>query len=422
MSDFKIIMMPYSLLIKNCGQLLTMKGIAPKAGKAASELGIIEDAFLACLGDEIVEVGSMKKLKKAQVTGKTKVIDAAGKVVMPGIIDCHTHLVFGGSRAHEFRRKLEGESYLDILASGGGIYSTVKETRKATNPSLLERTMENLEEFLAYGVTTVEAKTGYGLDLQNELKCLDVAHEAAKKQPVRIVHTFLGAHVCAPELKGNNKAYLKYLVEEVLPAVRGKAEFVDIFCEKNAFSVRQAKKYLMMAQKMGFKIKIHAEQINRLGASRMAAELGATSIDHCDHLHEGDIRRLVSTDVVAVLLPLVPLYTGESTFARGGEMVDQGLPVAISTDFNPGSCPSKNIFLAMNLACLKMGLTAEEVLTAVTINAACALDRQKEIGSLIAGKKADILITKVDSYEEIPYRLGENLAGKVIVAGKLVKK
>ena len=399
--------MTYTLLIKNCGQLLTMR---------SGGLGIVKNAFVACEADKIVDFGPMKKLKRGMVGPKTKVVDAEGKVVMPGLVDCHTHLIFAGNRSNELKIKLEGKSYLDILKSGGGIHSTVSATCKASHAELLKNALGHLKDMLAYGITTVEIKSGYGLDLKNELKILDVAEEVGRRQPVRVLKTFLGAHTIP---RGEQAAkYLKFLVDEVLPKV--KVDFVDIFCEKGTFSLRESRKYLASAKALGFDLKIHAEQINRLGGARMAAKLGAVSVDHCDQLTARDIRKLAKYNSVVVLLPLVPFYLGENKFANGRAMIDAQLKVAVSTDFNPGSAPSKNIFLAMTMACLKMGLTPEEVLRGVTINAAAALKMEKKIGSIEKGKLADILITKVVDYSEIPYWFGENPVDKVFIGGKSV--
>lgn len=409
--------MAYSLLIKNCGQILTMKGSAPKSGKAMSNLGIVLNGFVACQGDRIVEVGVMKQLKQDQVSGKTRVIDVGGKVVMPGLIDCHTHLVFAGSRENEFKMKLEGKSYLEILKAGGGILRTVKETRKASKAELVKRGFKHLEDMLKYGITTVEVKSGYGLDLKTEMKILDVVRELSKKSRQEVVPTFLGAHTVPSEYKGRDEEYLDFLIDKVLPKVKSKAEFVDVFCEKGAFNLKQSKKYLEAAKGMGFELKIHSEQINRLGGAKMAAELGAVSCDHLDRVSGRDIRSLAKSGIVGVLLPIVPLYLREEKYADAREMIDAGLSVAVSTDFNPGSSPTKNIYLAMSLACLKMGMRIEEVLTAVTINAACALKRGHEIGSLEKGKRADIVVMDVSDYKEIPYWVGDSKVEKVIVRG-----
>jgi imidazolonepropionase len=385
---------------------------------------ILSDGYVACEEGQIVAVGPMHELDLSQVTAGTAIVEGRGHVVMPGLVECHTHLVFGGNRAHEFQRKLQGESYLDILASGGGILSTVRATRTASEEELLDNAMRHLTGFRHYGVTTVEAKSGYGLNQETELALVRVAGTAGHRQEVRVIRTFLGAHVVPPEFKGRAAEYLNYLTEEVLPSLRGVAEFVDIFCEEGAFSVEEARVYLEKARAQGFRLKIHAEQLHDLGGCEMAAALGATSIDHCDYLTpEAAARIAQSTEgrTVAVILPLVPLFLRQEKYAPGRQFIDAGLPVAISTDFNPGSCPSKNLWLALSMACLKMGLTPLEALTAVTLNAAWAIGQEQECGSLEPGKRADLLLLKVPTYEEIPYWLGENPVHEVIIGGVRVE-
>ncbi|SHJ30190.1 imidazolonepropionase [Hymenobacter daecheongensis DSM 21074] len=416
--------MPYSLLIRNCGQLLTLAGgptDQPLRGAALADWHILENAFVACEGDKIVALGPMSALDETQVTAATTVLNAQGRVVMPGLVECHTHLVFAGNRAHEFQRKLQGESYLDILASGGGILSTVRATRVAPEAELLANALRHLHDFRRYGITTLEAKSGYGLDKETELRLVRVAREAGRRQPVRVVPTFLGAHVVPPEYKGRPADYLDFLAADVLPALQGEAEFVDIFCEEGAFSVEDSRRYLEKARALGFGLKIHAEQLHDLGGCAMAAELGAVSVDHCDYLSAADAARVAAAGrTVAVLLPLVPLFLRQEQYAPGRQLIGQGVPVAISTDFNPGSCPSKNLWLALSMACLKMGFTPKEALAAVTLNAAWALDLAAEIGSLEAGKRADILVLDVRDYQEIPYWLGENPVQTVIIGGQVV--
>jgi imidazolonepropionase len=380
---------------------------------------ILTNAYVACENDRIVALGPMTELDETQVNAETQVLDAAGRVVMPGLVECHTHLVFGGNRAHEFQRKLQGESYLDILASGGGIQSTVRATRAAPDDVLLANALHHLAGFQRYGVTTVEAKSGYGLDAETELRLVRVAQEADRRQAVRVVPTFLGAHVPGPEYKGRPAEYLAMLAAEVLPQLNPtEVPFVDIFCEEGAFSVEQSRHYLAQAQEMGFKLKIHAEQLHDLGGCRMAAELGAISIDHCDYLNPADAAQVAANGrTVAVLLPLVPLFLRQEVYAPGRQLIEAGVPVSVSTDFNPGSCPSKNLWLALSMACLKMGLIPKEALAAVTLNAAWALDLQTEIGSLEPGKRADLLVLDVVDYQEIPYWLGENPVREVVIGG-----
>lgn len=417
--------MSYSLLLRDIRQLLTMAGAAPDrplAGAALRDWLVLEDAYVACDGERIVAIGPMRELDETQVGPATKVIDASGRVVLPGLVECHTHLVFGGNRAHEFERKLAGESYLDILASGGGILSTVRATRAATDDELLASALHHLAGFRTYGITTLEAKTGYGLNRETELRLLRAAHEAGRRQPVRLVHTLLAAHVVGPEYKAQGPAaYLDYLLAELLPDARALAEYVDIFCEEGAFPVEESRRYLQAAQALGYKIKIHSEQLHDLGGTRMAADLGATSADHCDYLSAADAAHLAELGrTVVVLLPLVPLFLRQTRYADGRALVDAGVPVAVSTDFNPGSCPSKNLWLALSIACLKMGLRPKEALAAVTINAAWALDRAAEIGSIEVGKRADLVMLGLSDYQEIPYWLGENPVERVIIGGTLV--
>ncbi len=421
---------PYSLLIQNAAQVLTLAGAdpaAPLAGAAASAWHRIENGYVACHGDCIAAVGPMHTLNPALVTAATRVLDATGRVVMPGLVECHTHLVFGGHRAPEFERKLRGETYLDILAGGGGILSTVRATRAASEAELLAAAEARLAAFGRYGVTTVEAKSGYGLDRATEQRLVRVARAAGRRWAGRVVPTFLGAHVVPPEFKAAGpRAYVDFLLRDVLAELKGEAAFVDIFCEEGAFPLADSQYYLEQAHKMGFGLKIHAEQLHDLGGCEMAAALGATSIDHCDYLTPAAAGRIVAAAAaagrrppVAVLLPLVPLFLRQETYAPGRAFIDAGLPVAVSTDFNPGSCPSQNLWLALSLACLKMGLAPAEAVAAVTRNAAHALGLGHEIGTLAEGFRADILVLNVGSLSEIPYWLGENPVQTVVMGGNV---
>ena len=421
--------MSYTLLLRNCGQLLTLAGppaARPLTGPDQANWRIISGGYVACANGQIVAVGPMSELDHSQITAATQVIEAAGRVVMPGLVECHTHLVFGGNRAAEFQRKLRGESYLTILAAGGGILSTVRATRAASEAELLRNALHHLAGFRRYGITTLEAKSGYGLDAETELRLLRVAREAGRRQPVRVVSTFLGAHVPGPEYAGRPADYLAMLARDVLPQLNpAEVPFVDIFCEEGAFSVAQARDYLERARVLGFGLKIHAEQLHELGGCEMAAELGAISLDHADYLSPAAAGRIAARPTgrppVVVLLPLVPLFLRQERYAPGRAFIDAGLPVALSTDFNPGSCPSKNLWLALSVACLKMGLAPAEAIAAVTLNAAWAIGQERECGSLEPGKRADILVLDVATAEEIPYWLGENPVSQVIVGGEVVE-
>ncbi|GAB3588971.1 amidohydrolase family protein [Hymenobacter daeguensis] len=416
---------PYSLLIQHAAQVLTLAGGPPDRPLAGPDLAgwaIIERGYVACLDDKIVAVGPMDALDLARIGPDTRLLDATGCVVMPGLVECHTHLVFGGNRAHEFERKLRGESYLDILASGGGILSTVRATRAASEAELLDNALHHLAGFRAYGVTTVEAKSGYGLDRDTELRLVRVARQAGRQQPVRVVPTFLGAHVVPPEFReAGPQAYVDFILREVLSDLKGEAAYVDIFCEQGAFPLDVSRYYLEQAHKMGFGLKIHAEQLHDLGGCEMAAALGATSVDHCDYLTPAAAARIAQQtqgQTVAVLLPLVPLFLRQTQYAPGRAFIDNGLPVALSTDFNPGSCPSKNLWLALSVACLKMGFTPKEAVAAATLNAAWAIGHAADCGSLVPGKRADVLVLNVGSVAEIPYWLGENPVRDVVIGGQ----
>jgi len=420
-------MLPYSLVIQHAAQVLTLAGGPPDrplAGPSLNDWTIIENGYVACQDDKIVAVGPMHELDPARLAPETRLMDATGRVVMPGLVECHTHLVFGGNRAHEFERKLRGESYLDILASGGGILSTVRATRAASEAELLENALHHLEGFRRYGITTLEAKSGYGLDRDTELRLVRVARAAGRQQPVRVVPTFLGPHVVPPEFKeAGPRAYVDFILREVLSDLKGEAAFVDIFCEQGAFPLEVARYFLEQAHKMGFGLKIHAEQLHDLGGCEMAAALGATSVDHCDYLTPAAAARIAQQtqgQTVAVLLPLVPLFLRQEKYAPGREFIEKGLPVALSTDFNPGSCPSKNLWLAQSVACLKMGFTPKEAVAAATLNAAWAIGHAADCGSLAPGKRADLLVLNVGSVAEIPYWLGENPVRDVVIGGESV--
>lgn len=414
----------YSLLIQHAAQVLTLAGGPAHRPLAGADLGrwrIIENGYVACVGDKIAAVGPMSELDASRISPETRLLDATGRVVMPGLVECHTHLVFGGNRAHEFERKLRGESYLDILASGGGILSTVRATRAASEEELLANALHHLDGFRRYGITTVEAKSGYGLDRDTELRLVRVARQAGRQQAVRVVPTFLGAHVVPPEFKAAGpRAYVDFLLREVLSDLKGEAAFVDIFCEEGAFPLDVSRYYLEQAHHMGFGLKIHAEQLHDLGGCEMAAALGAVSVDHCDYLTPEAAARIAQRTqghTVAVLLPLVPLFLRQRQYAPGRAFIDSGLPVAVSTDFNPGSCPSKNLWLALSVACLNMGLTPPEAVAAATLNAAWAIGRAADCGSLEPGKRADVLVLNLGSVAEIPYWLGENPVREVVIGG-----
>lgn len=404
------------ILIENASELLSCKpenSKKPKVGKDLANLGIIKNGSLAIKEGKIFFVG---KSNKTKVSAK-KVINAKSKVVMPGFVDCHTHAIFAGSREDEFVKKLQGASYLEILKNGGGILSSVSKTRKASKQELYEQAEKVLKKMLEYGTTTVEVKSGYGLTFEDEKKILEVAARVAERQPVNIVRTYLGAHVVPKNI--TREEYINEVLSS-LKKIKPYAEFCDVFCEKEVFSIDEARKILASAKELGFKLKIHSEQCNLLHSAELASELGATSADHLEHISKEGIKALAKSNVVGVLLPGVNFYLMDSRYAPAREIIDSGVPIAIASDFNPGSCPSFNMQLMISLACLKMKLLPAEAINAATINGAFAIDRAHEVGSLEVGKKADIIILEVDNYRKLPYFFGINLVETVIKNGQVI--
>ena len=398
------------LLIKNIGQLATPLGSAPCA---EPRVELLRDAWVLAEDDEIVGVGTGRA---PEIDGK--VMDADGCLVTPGLVDAHTHLVFGGWREHELAMKRKGVPYLEILAQGGGILSTVAATRKASEEELLKKAKDALQQMLHLGVTTCEAKSGYGLDRENELKQLHVMQKLKKLQPVDLVCTYLGAHALPPEFKDDREDYLR-LMENLLPEIaeEGLAEFCDVFCETGVFTAAEAERILTAAQKAGLKAKMHADEIDAIGGTEVAGSIGAVSVEHLIAATDEGIEAMHRSGTVAVLLPATSFYLNKP-YARARDMISAGVPVAVATDYNPGSCPSLNLQLAMNLACWNYNLSPEEVLAAVTLNAAGALCRADKIGSVEAGKQADLVLWNAPNLDYIFYRFGENLVNTVIKGGK----
>lgn len=415
-----------NLIIKNAAQLVTCSGFKAKQGKEMSNLDVIDDGALVIEDGIIRSVGKTDDIladfdEKHISMSKFDVIDATGKAVLPGFVDSHTHLVFEGYRAEEFSWRLRGDSYMDILKRGGGIFNTVKATRAASKEDLMETGMQRLNSMLSFGVTTVEGKSGYGLDRNTEIKQLEVMKELDRHHPVDVVSTFLGAHALPEEYKGRADAYIDYIIDMVLPEIihRNLAEFCDVFCEKNVFSVQQSRRLLLNAKEKGLKIKIHADEIERLGGAELAAEVGAVSADHLLQASDKGILSMAKAGVVATLLPGTAFCLKEP-YARGRYMVDNNCAVALATDFNPGSCYSESIPLILALATLYMNFSTEEAITAITINGAAALGRADTIGSLDAGKNGDVIILKYPSYHFLPYHVGISTVEKVIKKGRLV--
>jgi imidazolonepropionase len=418
--------MDKNMIIKNAAQLVTCSGFKAKQGKEMSNLHVIEDGALVIENGTIRSVGKTDDILKGfneKETGicEFNVIDAAGKAVLPGFVDSHTHFVFGGYRAEEFSWRLRGDSYMDILERGGGILSTVKATRAAKKETLIETGLHRLNSMLSFGVTTVEGKSGYGLDLKTEIKQLEVMKELNRRHPIDVVSTFLGAHALPTEYKGRADAFIDDIIDNVLPVVidGNLAEFCDVFCEKNVFSIEQSRRLLLKAKENGLKVKIHADEIERLGGAELAAEIGAVSADHLLQASDKGINSIAKAGVVATLLPGTAFCLKEP-YAKGRYMIDNNCAVALASDLNPGSCYSESIPLIFALATLYMNIGIEEAVTALTINGAAALGRADTIGSLDMGKYGDVIILKYPSYQFIPYHVGISVVEKVIKKGELV--
>ena len=405
------------LLITNIGLLATPLGRSALAGKAQGEILKLSHAWIMTEDDVITEAGSGEPpIMEQERCFET--IDAGGRLVTPGLVDAHTHLIFGGFRQHELADKLRGRTYLEILAAGGGILSTVKATRAASEAQLTAKALAALKEMLSFGVTLCEAKSGYGLSTEEELKQLRVVRNLNGTQPVELVSTFLGAHAIPPEYKDDHEGYVRLICEDMLPAVaaQGLAEYCDVFCESGVFSVEESRRILSRALALGLKVKIHADEIDALGGAQLAGALGAVSAEHLIAVTDKGIRSMQKGGTIACLLPATSFYLG-ADYAPARKFIQAGVPVALATDYNPGSCPSLNLQLVMNLACLKDKMTPEEVLTAVTLNGAAAIGRAESHGSIEAGKKADFVIWNAADLDYLCYRFGSNLAGTVIKGG-----
>ncbi|MFC5732058.1 imidazolonepropionase [Cytobacillus gottheilii] len=414
-------------LIINANEIITLKGSdkRPRTKEGMSELAILANGCVLIDQDQIAAVGTLEELQQdySHLLEQAEVIDAAGKVVMPGLVDCHTHLVHGGTRENEFNMRLNGASYMEIMNAGGGIHSTAKSTRNASFEELYDKAYRHLNEFLKYGVTTVEAKSGYGLDWEHEKKQLEVAKKLHDTHAVDVISTFMGAHAVPREFKGREDEFVDIIIHEMLPKVAEEklAEFNDVFCEKGVFTPEQSRKILEAGKQYGLTPKIHADEIEPYEGSELAAEVGAISAEHLLVASDEGIRRMAEAGTIGVLLPGTAFFL-RAPFARGRLMIDCGVPIAISTDFNPGSSPTISLPFIMNLACMNMDLTLEEVLTASTINAAYAINRGHLIGSLETGKKADILILNVANYKQLQYHYGMNHTHMVLKNGEIVIK
>lgn len=408
-----------TLLIKNIGMLATPKGTAAKKGAAQGEITILENAYILIQDGQIVEIGTGTPTVDANIN----TLDAQGKLATPGLVDCHTHLVFGGWREHELALKLKGVGYLDILRQGGGILSTVRATRAATEEELTAKAQKALAEMLSLGTTTCETKSGYGLNLEDELKQLRVAKALNDTQPIDLVSTFMGAHAIPEEYKQRPEEYVDLLINEIIPVVAKEklAEFCDIFCETAVFNPEQSRRILLAAQQHGLPSKIHADEIDPIGGSQLAGEVKAVSAEHLIAAPDEGIDSMAAAGTIAVLLPATSFYL-DKPYARAREMIGKGVAVAVASDFNPGSSPNLSMQLPMNIACYRYKMTPEEVLTAVTLNAAAAIHRADTVGSLEAGKLGDVVLWDASNLNYIFYRYGSNLVDTVIKSGRVVSR
>jgi imidazolonepropionase len=412
--------MTFDLLITNAAQLVTVAsgGARVKTGAGMRDLGVIADGAVGIKDGCIAFVGSADDV---DFEDADRTINAIGKTVLPGFVDAHTHLVFAGAREKEFARRIAGATYAEIAAAGGGIATTVRATREARPIDLVESALHRLDSCLGFGTTTVEIKSGYGLDFESEIMLLEVIRELQALHVVEIAPTFLGAHTIPPEYRERRSDYVDLVVDRMLPevAARALAESCDVFVEKTAFTIDEGRRILSAAKALGLAVRIHADQITANGGAELAAELGALSADHLDHASDDALALLRASGTVAVLLPGVSLFLGEP-MPDARRFIDAGLPVAVATDMNPGSCMSENIQLMMSLAAMQMRMTMEETVTAVTLNAAAALGRADRIGSIETGKQADLLLFDTPNYERILYHYGVNHLNAIVKKGAVV--
>ncbi|MCM3709407.1 imidazolonepropionase [Sporosarcina luteola] len=410
--------------IKHAAQLATIAGEnKPRKCKEMSELGIIEDGSVWIEDGVIAAIGTTEELERqfGDRASEADIIDATGRLVTPGLVDPHTHVVYGGSREREFEMRLEGATYMEIMNAGGGIHATTRMTREATEDELVEQSTRRLDSFLKHGVTTVEGKSGYGLDLETELKQLRAAKRLNETHPIDLVSTFMGAHAVPQEYKGNEDEYINSIINDMLPVVAEEklAMFNDVFCEVGVFTPEQSERILEAGKKLGLIPKIHADEIESYGGAELAAKVGAISAEHLLKASDEGIKQMAEAGVIACLLPATALYLREDA-AKGRQMIDEGVAVAISTDCNPGSSPTTSMPLVMNLACISMRLTPAEALVAATMNAACAIRMEDKVGSLEVGKQGDVVMWNISNYQELQYLFGVNHVDKVWKKGEMV--
>ena len=417
-----------TIAIVNCAQIVTLAGPArARVGPEMSELAIVAPGALLVRGKEIVEIGRTDQIERAiereQRSGaQCDVVDAGGRVILPGFVDAHTHPVFAGTRVDEFEQRIKGATYEEIAARGGGIQSTVNRTRAASLEELVNAGKRYASWFLRGGTTTVEAKSGYGLSLEDEVKLLRAIRRLNQETPLRYVPTFLGAHTIPPEYRSRRDDYVSLLIDEMLPQIAREklAEFCDVFCEENVFTTDESWRILSAARCHGLGLRIHADQLSLGGGAKLAAELGSVTADHLEHTDAGGIAALKTAGVQPVLLPGSVYALGSSRYPAARQMIDAGLAVVLATDFNPGSSPTTSMLTILSLAATHMKMTPAEAITATTINAAYSLNRGDKLGSLVPGKIADFVIHDTGDYRELAYFFGVNHAWQVYASGQRV--
>lgn len=414
------------MLITGCAELLTLRGSAPRRGLALGDLGIIRDGALLIRNGRIAAVGPRRRIESLRESRRARKLDLGGCVVLPGFVDSHTHLIHAAARAAEYEQRISGASYEEIARAGGGIHNSAHKLRGASSGDLKHRALAHLAKFAAHGTTTLEAKSGYGLTWESERKILVILRELEREQPLDIVRTFLGAHVVPREYRNRAgktpEAYVEVICRQWLPRVAEEslAEFCDVFCDRGAFTVAQSRKILTAARACGLGLRLHAEQLARTGAAKLAVEMHAASADHLEKVSAGDIRALAHSNVTCTLLPGCCFHLGLAHYGPARKLIEAGAIVAIATDFNPGTSPTLSMPMILSLACTQMRMTPAEVIAAATINAAYSLGRHNRIGSLEVGKFADLAAFDVDEYREIPYYFGVNHCSLTMKRGQII--